>query len=177
MEILKIQVGEVFENDLPDEAFSIHILNGMPMIVFNFKLSKRDIQNFMYGDVTLGLFNADNVMFILFKISKFMEWSDLAFTIHLAGNETIEAHNSYLPINLVLVESGSKIVRALRVVTVTPAFRTKFATLISEQAKNKFDTIQYYKDIGNIYRMYPNATDMLKDAVIVETGGKTLPSV
>ena len=172
MEMFNIQNGERFENELPPEAFSINLVNGMPMIAFNFDLSDADVKCFLNGDVSFGLFNRGTMLFLLFKIGGFMEWSDLAFTIHLS-NETIEIHESYLPFNLVLVESKSKIVRGLRVVTVSPDFRNKLATIIGEQRQVPFNTIEYYKQIGKLYNQYPNATDMLKEAVVVETGGKT----
>ena len=54
----------------------------------------------------------------LFKIEEFLDWSDLAFTIHLAQDEKIEDNGGYLPFNLVLVESSTSIIKALQMITV-----------------------------------------------------------
>jgi hypothetical protein len=99
----------------------------------------------------------------------------LAFTIHLAGDEKIEDNRGYLPFHLVLVESDTKIIKGLRVVTVSPAFRSMLAKITQQQAKERFNTIDYYKKIGTIYETYPSAASMLKKALIVEQGGMTLP--
>jgi hypothetical protein len=60
-------------------------------------------------------------------------------------------------------------------VTVSPAFRSILAQIIQQQAKERFDTIDYYKKIGDLYERYPSAASMLKKAAIVEQGGMTLP--
>jgi hypothetical protein len=175
MDFLKLIVGEKFEHDIPDEGMSIILANGMPLLVFNFTVSARDISNFLNGAVSFGLFAEQNVMFFLFKIERFLDWSDLAFTIHLAGDERVTAGNGYLPFNLVLVEPGSQIVKGLRMVTVSPEFRTNIVRQTEQQAAERFDTVAYYQKIGRLYQNYPSAIDMLKKALIVEQGGTTLP--
>jgi hypothetical protein len=177
MDFLKLVVGERFAHDIPDEGMSIILANGMPLLTFNFTVTNRDIYRFLHGVCSFALFTEQNVMFFLFKIEGFLEWSDLAFTIHLAGNERVEAGDGYLPFNLVLVEPGSKIVRGLRMVTVSPDFRSKFVSFTQQQAAERFDTITYYKKIGQLYQSYPSAMDMLKNAAIVEQGGSTLPKM
>ena len=113
----------------------------------------------------------------MFKIEGFLDWSDLAFTIHLAGDETIDEDDAYLPFNLVLVDPDTKIVKGLRMVTVSPDFRSRLAELIRKQASEPFDTMAYYRGISSLYDKYPVASDLLKQAVIIEQGGKTLPTL
>jgi hypothetical protein len=93
----------------------------------------------------------------------------------LAGDEKVEDNEGYLPFHLVLVESKTSIIKGLRVVTVSPAFRALLSRITREQANEKFDTIAYYKKIGAAYKAYPSASDMLKKALIIEKGGVTLP--
>jgi hypothetical protein len=177
MDFLKLMVGEKFAHYIPDEGISIVLANGMPLLTFNFTVSAHDISRFLNGACSFGLFAEQNVMFFLFKIEGFLDWSDLAFTIHLAGDERVEEGDGYLPFNLVLVEPDSQIVKGLRMVTVSPDFRTKIVRLIEQQAAERFDTISYYKKIGQLYQGYPSANDMLKKATIVEQGGTTLPKI
>lgn len=174
-DFINITVGERFENNLPDEGMSILLNGGVPILAFKFTVSQRDIENFLNGPVSFGLFADANVLFFLFKIDGFLDWSDLAFTIHLAQDESVVDNDGYLPFHLVLLESGPSIVKGLRVITVSPAFRSALAKLIKQQAAEKFDTVGYYQAIGRIYNAYPSTDMMLKKAVIVERGGLTLP--
>ena len=79
-------------------------------------------------------------MYILFKIDGFLDWSDLAFTIHLAQDEKIEKNEGCLPFSLVLVKSSTSIIKALWMVTVTPAFWSMFARITQQQAQERFLT-------------------------------------
>jgi hypothetical protein len=175
MDLLKLTLGERFEINLADEGMSILLNGGAPILAFKFAVSERDIENFLNGQVSFGLFANANVIFFLFKIEGFLDWSDLAFTIHLAQDETVNDDGSYLPFHLVLLESGTSIVKGLRVVTVSPAFRSALAKLVKQQAAERFDTVGYYQAIGGIYEAYPSAALMLKNAVVIERGGLTLP--
>ena len=176
MDYLKLCVGERFDHDLPAEGMSIILANGTPLLTFNFSITPRDIQAFLNGATAFALFSEGSLLLVLFKIEDFLDWSDLAFTIHLAGDETIDEGDAYLPINLVLVDANTKIVKGLRIVTVSPDFRSKLAELIRKQASEPFDTLAYYRAIGRLYERYPAASDLLKQAVIIEQGGKTLPA-
>ncbi len=175
MELYNLSVGEKFDHDMPAESMSIVLMNNAPMLTFNFSLTEMDIDAFLHGTTSFGLFAERNSLFFLFKIDGFMDWSDLAFTIHLAGNETVENNAGYLPFNLVLVDSATHIIKALRMVTTSPAFRTMLVRIINQQAQEKFDTIAYYKEIGTLYEAYPSAEAMLKKALLIEQGGVTLP--
>ena len=176
MELLKLCVGERFEHDMPEEGMSIILANGTPLLTFNFSVTPGEIQAFLNGAVSFALFAEQNLLFFLFKIDGFLDWSDLAFTIHLAGDETIDEADAYLPFSLVLVEPDTKIVKGLRMVTVSPDFRSRLVELIQKQAAVPFDTLAYYRAIGRLYEQYPAASDLLKNALIVEQGGTRLPS-
>jgi len=152
---------------MPAEGMSIVLANGTPLLTFNFSASPREIQGFLNGNTSFALFEKAGLILFLFKIDGFLDWSDLAFTIHLAGDESIEEGDSYLPFNLVLVDPVTKIVKGLRMVTVSPDFRSRLAELIRKQAAEPFYTMAYYQAIGSLYDQYPSASDLLKQAVIV----------
>jgi len=177
MDFIKLCVGERFDHDMPEEGMSIILANGTPLLTFNFSVSPGEIQAFLNGAASFALFAEQSHLFFLFKIEGFLDWSDLAFTIHLAGDETIDEDDAYLPFNLVLVDSHTKIVKGLRMVTVSPDFRARLAELIRKQAAEPFETMAYYRGIGRLYDKYPAASDLLKQAVIIEQGGKTLPTL
>jgi hypothetical protein len=175
MDIIKLIVGETFDHNMPAESMSIVLMNGAPLLTFNFSVTEKNITAFLHGSSSFGLFSEHTVLFFLFKIDGFLDWSDLAFTMHLAQDEKIDNNGGYLPFHLVLVESATSIIKGLRVVTVSPAFRSMLARIIQQQAKERFDTIDYYKKIGALYEAYPSASSMLKKAMVIEQGGVTLP--
>lgn len=176
MDLLRLEVGQRFDRDMPDESMSIMLAGGSPLLVFNFSLTEKQVDAFLNGSASFGLFHEKDILFFLFRIDGFLDWSDLAFTIHLAGDETIENHSSYLPFHLVLVDSATSIIQGIRVVTASPEFRRLLARAAADQAEKPFDTIAYYQAIGELYEAYPTAHSMLKRALIVERGGVTLPN-
>ena len=173
LDILSLTVGKTFSHGMPDESMSIILNGGSPMLVFNFSLSEKNIAAFQHGISSFGLFAEKNLLFFLFKIEGFLDWSDLAFTIHLAQDEKIEDNEGYLAFNLVLVESSTSIIKALRMVTVSPTFRSVITKAVEQQNKEPFNVIEYYKSIKMIYDTYPEVVLMLKNALIVEQGGRT----
>lgn len=175
MNILNLTVGKKFDHDMTAESMSIVLVNGVPMLTFNYSVTEKDIDAFLNGSSSFGLFYERGLLFFLFKIDGFLDWSDLAFTIHLACGEKVDDNLGYLPFNLVLVESTTRIIKGLRMVTVSPAFRSMLSLITQQQAKERFDTVDYYKQIGALYEAYPSASSMLKKALIIEQGGVTLP--
>lgn len=104
----------------------------------------------------------------------FLDWSDLAFTIHLTDDEKKDNDGRYLLFYFALIESSTQIIKAMRVVTVTPRFCSMLASLIDQQRKERFDTLDYYKNISAIYERYPKTFSMLAKSLLTEKGGITL---
>ena len=174
MDCLHLTIGEKFDHDMPDESMSIMLNDEVPVLAFNFSVTENNIKTFLSGITSFGLFTEDNTLFFLYKIDGFLDWSDLAFTIHLAGGETIVDDGSYLPFNILLIESGTNIIKGIRIVTASPKFRTILAKIIAQQKTEKFDTLAYYKKINRIYAGYPKTFSMLAKSLITEKGGMTL---
>lgn len=174
MELPKLSVGERFDHDLQDEGISIVIADGSPLLTFNFTVSHSEIKAFSKGAASFALFYEQNMLFFLFKIEGFLDWADLAFTIHLTGDDAIKPGNAFLPIFLVLTEPNTKIVKGLRMVTVSPDFRMTLAECFRQQAEERFDTVAYLQMIDRLYDQYPTTADLLNNAAIIEQGGISL---
>jgi len=58
-------------------------------------------------------------------------------------------------------------------ITVSPTFRSVIVKAIERQINEPFKVIDYYKSIKVIYDTYPEVASMLKNALIVEQGGRT----
>jgi hypothetical protein len=74
----------------------------------------------------------------------------------------------------VLIESSTSIIKGIRVISVTPRFRSVLANLIHIQRKEKFDTLAYYQNISVIYESYPKTFNMLAKSLVAEKGGMTV---
>jgi len=153
MDTLGLTVGEKFDHYMPAESMSILLMNGAPMLTFNFSVTEKNSAAFLNKPTSFGLFSERNILLFLFKIYGFIDWSDLAFTIHLTGDEKIEDNAGYLPFHLVLVESETNIIKSLQVVNGNPCIQVYTC---QQQAREQFDTIDYYKKIGALYEIYPS---------------------
>jgi hypothetical protein len=75
----------------PDGRFEYRYFGGHHMLQLCLgKLSERDIAAFVQGQVHVGFYLRQAVLFILFKIEHLMDWSDQAFTLHLVAPEDRE---------------------------------------------------------------------------------------
>ena len=53
MDILNLTLGERFDHDIPPEAMSVVLMNGVPLIAFNFNLNAKNIADFQNGAIGL----------------------------------------------------------------------------------------------------------------------------
>jgi len=79
MDIFNLTVGENLETQMTDECMSIVLNKGVPMLDFNFSVSERNIEIFLNSLALFDLFADNSILFILFKIKVFLDWSDLTF--------------------------------------------------------------------------------------------------
>jgi hypothetical protein len=106
----------------PDGRFEYRYFGGHHLLQLCLaKLSERDIAAFSEGQVHVGFYVRQAVLFILFKIENLMDWSDQAFSIQLVGSEDRELPphiaGTHQALSLVLVEAETGLVRGLRMVT------------------------------------------------------------
>jgi hypothetical protein len=128
---------------------------------------------FKNGVILFGLFAEKNLLFFLFKIKGFVDWSDLALACIRRRMKKIKDSGGHLPFNLVLVGSSTSIIKALRMITVSLRFRSVIANAFERQHNELFNVIDYYKSIKVIYDTYPEVFSMIKNVLIVEQGGIT----
>ena len=53
MDILNLTLGEKFDHDMPPKAMSVVLMNGVPLIAFNFTLNAKNIADFQNGAIGL----------------------------------------------------------------------------------------------------------------------------
>ena len=87
------------------------------------------------------------------------------------------ADNEGYLIHYTLSDLTTRIVCALRMFTITPAFATALEQQIEKLRRNlpSFTQQRHHAEIAAFYRRYPNQNQMVQAAMIVETAGMKFP--
>ena len=111
----------------PADTFEYRYFSGHHLLQFCVASpSARDIEAFSKGRMSVALYHEQNVIFFLFRIEGFMDWSDQAISIRLVAEADQELpplpDGARIPLTLVLVEADNGNVAAMRMVTYSPRF-------------------------------------------------------
>lgn len=143
------------------------------------QLTPQEIKAFRKNPVRVALFIEGNVIFFIFKIEGCMDWSDQGFSIHLVHEQNRDLPSlppgMRTPLNLVLVDADTGIVRALRMVTFSPHFSRLLHDAMRRQIELPFEPAVHQAVIQDVYRRYPRTADLAKAAVIIEKAGAKFP--
>jgi hypothetical protein len=128
----------------PDGRFEYRYFGGHHLLQLCLgKLSERDITAFLRGQVHVGFYLRQAVLFILFKIEHLMDWSDQAFTLHLVTPEDREllphVTGAHQALSLVLVEAESGLVKGMRLVTYSKHASALLHRILQQQLESPFD--------------------------------------
>ena len=139
------------------------------------KLSERDIAAFSEGQVHVGFYVRQAVLFILFKIENLMDWSDQTFALHLVAPEDRELlphlPSAYQALSLVLVEGESGLVKDMRLVTYSKHASALLHRILQQQLESPFDTDRHAALVAEVYRQYPHSRLLAKASVLIEKAG------
>lgn len=120
----------------------------------------------------IGLHYEQGVIFFLFRIDGTWAWSDQAFSIHLVSEADRgpgePSDNAFVPLTVVLVDSNTGRVAALRMVTMSPRFASTFRGLIDKQRANPFDPEAHKRTIAALYTKYRTSKDLADAALLQE---------
>ena len=71
MDILNLTLDERLDLDMPPEAISVVLTNGLTLIVFNFSLNAKNITDFQNGACSFGLFTENTALFFCLRSMDF----------------------------------------------------------------------------------------------------------
>ena len=178
----RLAIGELFSperTNWPNNRFELRYFDGSYLLQINeSNPGERSIAAFRDGPMHIGLHFERNIIFFLFKIQGTWEWSDQAFTIHLVPEanqgrgDTSERH--FVPLTVVLVDSDTGKVAALRLVTMSPRFASTFQRYMDRQRSAPFSREEHNRAIKQIYARYPNSKDLAAAAQLRERAGSNL---
>lgn len=178
-----LAVGQPFAPERqkwPDGSFEYRYFDGNHLLqICVASPSEQDTAVFLNGRMHVGLYAEQGVVFFLFRIEGFMEWSDQAFSIRLVGEADrglprIE-DNERLLLTLVLVDADTGLVSAMRMVTYSPHFSRLFVRKLQAQLDAPvFDRSEHFATVEEIYKQFPTSKAMAKAALVIERAGSRL---
>ena len=129
------------------------------------------------GKPEFALLVRQPVIWLLYRFGTEIPWSDSPFSFHLIHNpgERLipEAPGGKRALLIViLVDAGTGITRAIRECTFSPEFSALLHEAVVTQAADEFDRHGYKAAVAAGHRDYPDTDRMVRDAVVVEVGGR-----
>ncbi len=178
----RLVVGQTFAPERrrwPNDTFEYRYFSGHHLLQFCVASpSGRDIKAFSKGRMSVGLYREQNVIFFLFRIEGFMDWSDQALSIRLVA----EADQGLpplpdgmrIPLTLVLVDADDGNVAALRMVTYSQHFSRVLQRWLQDQKELPFCKEDHMAAAQDIYRRFPDSKALAKAASFIERAGSKL---
>jgi len=134
-------------------------------------LSEDEITAVRTGEAEFALFIYGLVIFFLYRFHPTINWSDAPYSWHLVPAdqrqlpETPATAETRALLSVVLVDAGQNIVRALRVVTLSPLFTRALHRAITEQAEGRWDREDFDRQLCRAYQRSPTTEQMLSRAI------------
>jgi len=126
----------------------------------------------------LTMTSAEGILFFLYRFGQAIKWSDAPYTWHLVPEdnrvppEPPATPNTRAVLHVVLLDANTGIVRALRLVTLSPDItRTLYEAIKSQTETPWTGWKEYDRHLAAAYRTYGKSTDLLKLAIARATGG------
>lgn len=131
------------------------------------------------GEAEFALYAHEDLIVLLYRFGaagRGIPWSDAPYSWHLvpAGERALPpdvAGNERALLTVVLVDAATGIIRALRVVSWSPAFTAAVHAAIRAQAARPWSEAVYDAALDLLYARYPTTGALLERAVARTTGG------
>lgn len=181
----QLAIGQPFVEGVdswPDGRFEYRVFGGghhLLQLCYG-RITERDLHNFQYGQVHLGLAKLQQTLFLLFRIEGFLDWSDQAYNIRLvehAEDRELPTHppGTHQVLSLVLVEAETGLVRAMRVVTWSKHASAVLDRLLREQLEDPaWSPEGHARRVHEVYAKCPSSKDLVKAALLTEKAGSNL---
>lgn len=164
----------------PDAARFSASSAGLELIGTFDQLKPKEVKAWERGRLRLAPLSAgDHTLFVLYELDGFAGWSDAPFSLGLVPPDRRalpprEAHQGRL-LHLTLLDGPSAVVRALRAVSLSPAWCGALETMIAAQADRLATWSRAAHDAEReaAASRWPDCRDMVRAAPIVETAGRS----
>lgn len=123
------------------------------------------------GRADFGLVVSGDLLLLLYRFDPAVLWSDAPYSIHLLEPaervipDTTGLTEPHALLTVHLIDAGTGILRANRVVSLSPAFTAALHLAIREQAERAWPgAAEYDAQLADLYRRHPTTSDLLKVA-------------
>jgi hypothetical protein len=169
------QIGEVYSAGHTEysEATQYCYYDGVhDLVLFWASPSAQEVRGFNSQSVEFALYVQQPVLFLLYRIADVCEWSDVAYNIHQLRAEEQEVPKEtpgdYARVQMTLVDTGTGIIRAKRIVRMGREMTQAMRQTLQQQAQIPFSRFDYEALVQQTYARYPDSDAMLRDAVLTE---------
>lgn len=140
---------------------------GHELVLFLRQPTSREVRAARQGLASFAFYADQDLLVLLYAFGDGLPWSDAPYSWHLVPKservlppETRGEERALL--SLVLVDATTGIIRALRVVTLTPTFTRLFHDAIREQAARPWPgAAAYDAELAALYQRYPSTAALL----------------
>lgn len=134
------------------------------------RLSTDDVQAVRTGSAAFALVEERPVVLLLYRFGRRVPWSDAPFSLHLVPEEQRSlppplSGEQRATLQVVLVDADTGLIRALRLLSFTPAFSRALHGAIMRQAESSFDPAVFDATLASLYAQYPTTEALLPHAI------------
>jgi hypothetical protein len=136
----------------------------------------REVDDVARGEARFGLLVHGTAIFFLYSFGG-GPWSDAPFSIHLVPAaerklpDVLRSDATRAVLQVILVDASTGIVRALRLVSLSPEFTLELHSAIVAQAAQPADPAAHDRAIEAAYRRFPDTKAMVAAARATCVGG------
>lgn len=155
-------------------------INGLELALRLAGPTAEEVEAARAGHAEFALAVEEGVIFLLYQFGGGrIPWSDAPFSIHLvpathrAAPPVMKTADSRLVLQVVLLDSQTGIVRAIRAVSLSRAFSQVLASAMAAQEATPFaGRSAHDAAVGRVYAQCPETEDLLARTVVRCTGGE-----
>jgi len=176
-----LSVGQLYNpvrTQWPDGVSQYNYRSGAhELVLFLGEPTEREIKAARKGKAEFALFVRQPAIILAYKFGDGIPWSDAVFSIHLVPESERDLPSADLEsevranLQVLLVDAHTGILRALRLVSFSPAFTRALHSAIREQAQAPWDQALYDSIAAGLYALYPSSNDFVRVAQARCTGG------
>lgn len=147
--------------------------SGLQLRIFMHAPNAEEAQAARRGRVRFALWEQGDVIFLLYKFGE-CPWSDSPFSIHAYSPERQwvpeVAPGTRLSVFVTLVDSATRTVQALRMVTLGEETSRVLCQLVQKQASHPMSAAEYHRRAARLQQRW-STNQMAKQALVNELGG------
>lgn len=168
--MLKFEVGEPFPLPMPQgEGVTFSVEPYTLMLVYHYdKPTEEELNEFREGPFRMAVTELKKVLFIVTQFGR-MNWADVPYSTQLSERskelpELSENHKGY-SLDCFMVDADTHVLKAHRLVRLTPDFSRKFRSLLLDDMAKDFDPAAFDQAVKEVYRDY-STKELLKLSLI-----------